>query len=118
MPEDVVATNVVLAALNGSPFNEIDPPPDEGFELLLHIGECGECRLAVIGERHQHVHIAVGAEVIAQDRAEELQFMNAPSATERLKRLRIERNTGWHDELLLDQYADTWRTWLPLPHHS
>src|SRR4030042_3039210 len=59
--------------------HQVHVPPEDLFQLLLGLHVVEEIPLRIILKSHQHIHVAVGPEVIPERRAEDGQFLNLPS---------------------------------------
>jgi hypothetical protein len=66
----------------GRSFHEIDFPAKEPAQFLPHLDEIEEAPRGVGGERQQHVHVAIGAEVRTQNRSEERELGDLPPLAE------------------------------------
>src|SRR5688572_16145376 len=83
--------------------HQIDITTEQRLQLFNHLHPVEERMVGIRSELHQHVHVAVGAKVVAQDGAEEREFADLPLAAERL-------------DLLLrdfDVHADLRKGWIP-----
>src|SRR5947209_6864109 len=94
--EDGAAPNPVVAALDRTARDEINPPPQDRTQLFGHRGVLKQAPFGFGSERHEHVHIALGAEVVAQDRAEERELSDLPAAAKRFDRLSVYGNVRTH----------------------
>ena len=73
--------HVVSVALYRLPPDEIDVAPEDRAEILLHRFDV-ETRFMSLLELHQHVHVAVGAEVVAEHRPEQVEPPDVVPAAE------------------------------------
>src|SRR5438105_15534586 len=76
---DVVATEGVT---DSALFDEIDRTSEQYLQFILHVEEGREAPMRVGSELHHHIHVAVGAEVVAHHRAEERQLHDLPAPAE------------------------------------
>ena len=61
---------------------QVDLASEELAELALQIDELKEADPGVVSELDEHVNVALGTEVLTQDRAEEREAMDAAAPTE------------------------------------
>src|SRR5438552_1874921 len=64
------------------PFDQVDLTAEQCRKLLLHVQEIANAQSLLILKRGQHVDIAVLVEVVAQDRAEQLEPHDLPLPAE------------------------------------
>ena len=62
--------------------DEVHLPAQHLLELLAHGDDVPEAPRRLPVEGHQHVHIALGREVLPQDRAKQRELLNPPLAAE------------------------------------
>src|SRR5208337_3314725 len=82
--QDLVPTKRVPQGLEGE---QINFTTQDLPELADHVGPVVQVPLGVRGEAYQQIHVAVGAEVVADNRPERGQFRGLPLATEIVKPL-------------------------------
>lgn len=72
----------VPAPLDTTPVHKVDRTAQYLFQFVLHIDMVEEAPLRVRRESRQDVNVAVGSEVIAQDRPKKRQFSYLPPPAE------------------------------------
>jgi len=66
------------------PFHEVHIPPEDGLQFVHHVHPVGQAPPSILGEADHNAHVAVGSEVVAQDRAEKRKLHDLPFLAERL----------------------------------
>lgn len=61
------ASNIILALFNCLALNKVDFSAQYRLKFLLRIDKVKQCVPCIWREGHEHVHVAVGSEIIAQD---------------------------------------------------
>src|SRR3990172_5101107 len=80
--EDRPAARGVAAPLDPPAAHHVHRPSQDPLQFVLHVDVVKEAPRRVRCERHQHVDIAVGTEILAQHGAEEGELGDLPAAAE------------------------------------
>ena len=92
---------------------QVDVASEETAELALQINELKEANPGIGGELDEHVDVALGAEVLTQDGAEEGQATNAAAPTEGGQSLCVDIDLQAHAAPpLRSESCDFWATAL------
>lgn len=65
-------------------FDQIDVPSEQGDQFIAHLDQMEQVPFGRWLETHQHIHVAMGAEVGAQDGPEQRELPDLPAAAELL----------------------------------
>ena len=79
--EDGAAAEGVAEALL---LDEVHVPAEEGDQFVAHLDQMEEVPRVIGLEAHEDIHVAVGPEVVAEDRAEQGELADPPLAAEGL----------------------------------
>jgi hypothetical protein len=82
MVQDMLATDVVFAALDEALFDEIDRAAEYGLEFFLHANEVVESPGGIGCKGDQDIDVTVGSEIVAQNRTEKGELGNFPTEAE------------------------------------
>jgi hypothetical protein len=86
-----------MVALHEAALSDIDWPFDKGSEFVLHIAILKVTPIRSRFEGDEDIDIAIGAEIVAEDGAEDAQLGDLPSLTEGGEFVRIDDEmTGLH----------------------
>src|SRR5947209_1922692 len=103
--KDRFAAEAISASLDAGPFAKVDRPAKNLRQLVLHVDEAEQCPRRVLFERHHHIDIALGPEVIAHHTAEKGELRNLPLAAELAEFLLVVVDRDWHDVVSLRRGA-------------
>jgi len=103
------ATDVVLAAFDRLTFDQIDWTIQQILELVLHLYQIKQCDSRRVLEFNEHVHVAIGPEIVAGRRAENRQSLDLATSAEvsnpLLRQFQIRANHGFESGLKLPARA-------------
>src|SRR5665647_2813614 len=80
--ENLFLSNPVTALLNSCPRHQVHWTAERHRQLLLHLHELEQTPAGVGIEAYQHVDVAIGTEVVSEDRSEQSQFYDFPPGAE------------------------------------
>jgi len=85
--EDRSTADPIFASLHRPFADQVDGSTEQRAEFLLHLDQIEQRPASVRGEGNEEVDVALRPEIVAQDRTEERQLGDPPTAAERLDRL-------------------------------
>ena len=77
--QNLAAANIILALLHRLLINQIDRPPEDYLQLLLHYVQLPKGVGYLWGKGNKHIDVALFLETFIQDRAKKRKFLNVPT---------------------------------------